>query len=99
MEIKMNTNEEKWLIGDAMKAHAKGDTDTAICLGLSQGDGWWGNMLANGHYISPRGDLASDYHDFCNANALEPSEVDNAKYFLKQFKLEQKINKMKKDFE
>ena len=37
----MNTNEEKWLIGDAMKAHDKGDTDTAICLGLSQGDGWW----------------------------------------------------------
>ena len=36
-----NENEEKWLIGSAMKAHDEGDFDKAICLGLCQGDGWW----------------------------------------------------------
>lgn len=93
-----NENEEKWLIGSAMKAHDEGDFDKAICLGLCQGDGWWGNMLANGHYVSPRKDLASDYHDFCHINSLDQNEIHNAEYFLKQFKLEQKIEKIKEDF-
>lgn len=93
-----NTNEEKWVIGDAMKAHDEGDIDKSICLGLTQGDGWWGSMLANGHYVSPRGDLASDYHDYCHINSLDPNEIHSAEYFLKQFKLEQKMKKIEEDF-
>lgn len=93
------TQEQKYMIATASDLYELGSTDESIAIGLTQGDGWWGNVLATDLYVSPRGDLASDYHDFCNANLLDPSEVDNAKYFLKQFKLEQKINKMKKDFE
>lgn len=91
-------NDEKWVIGDAMKAHDEGDIDKSICLGLTQGDGWWGSMLANGHYVSPRGDLASDYHDYCHINSLDPNEIHSAIYFLKQFKLEQKMKKLGEDF-
>lgn len=72
--------------------------DTKICLGLAQGDGWWGNMLAFEQHLSPRGDLASDYHDYCHMNALDPHEVNNAESFLKQIKMEQKLNKIAEDF-
>jgi len=74
-------------------------TDESICFALAEGDGWFGNLLADGQYISPNGDLAADYHEFCRINSLETSEIDNAKHFLKQFKLQQKMSKINEDFE
>jgi hypothetical protein len=56
-------------------------------------------VLATGHYESPRNDLASDYKDFCHINYLNPAEVHNALYFLKQLKLEQKLKELQEDFE
>lgn len=61
--------------------------------------GWWGKVLATGHYESTRNDLAADFRDFCSINSLDKCEIKSAEYFLKQLKLEQKMNKMKKDFE
>ena len=58
-----------------------------------------GNVLATDHYVSPRNDLASDYHDFCHINSLDQNEIRNAQYFLKQLKLEQKMSKINEDFE
>lgn len=60
--------------------------DTKICIGLVQGDGWWGNMLSWGVYTSTRGDLAADYHDYCHLNAIDPHEIHSAVSFLKQVK-------------
>ena len=55
-------------------------------------------MLANGHYESKRGDLAADYHDFCNMNSLDRSDVKSAEWFLKEIKMEQKLEQIKEDF-
>ena len=101
MEIKMNdyTQEQKDMIAVASDLYDLGSTDKSIAIGLTQGDGWWGSVLATGIYESPRVDLAADFHDFCHANSLDQNDVANAEHFLKQLKLEQKINKMKKDFE
>lgn len=75
-------------------------TDQSICFALSEGDGWWGNVLAtDANYISPNGDLAADYHEFCRINSLDQNDVTNAEHFLKQFKLQQKISKLNEDFE
>lgn len=72
--------------------------DFKICAALTLGDGWLGNMLAFEQHLSPRGDLASDYHDYCHMNALDPHEVNSAVSFLKQIKMEQKLNKIAEDF-
>ena len=56
-------------------------------------------MLSYGIYPSPRGDLASDYHDYCDLNALDPHEIPSAESFLKQIKLEEKLKKIEGDFE
>jgi len=57
-----------------------------------------GNMLSDGIYNSPRGDLAADYHDYCYLNALDPHEVQSAESFLKQIKMEQKLKSIEEDF-
>lgn len=72
--------------------------DTKICIGLAQGDGWWGNMLSYGVYTTLSEDLASDYHDYCHLNALDQHEVQSAVSFLKQVKMEQKLKKIEGDF-
>ena len=56
-------------------------------------------MLANGHYESKRGDLAADYHDFCNMNSLDRSDVKSAEYFLRIIKAEKLEQDIQKDFE
>ena len=58
-----------------------------------------GKMLANGHYESKRGDLAADYHDFCNMNSLDRSDVKSAEYFLRIIKAEKLEQDIQKDFE
>lgn len=73
--------------------------DHSIAIGLSDGDGSWGNLMAvDENYISPNGDLAADYHEFCRTNGLDQHEVNNAERFLKQFKLQQKMSKINEDF-
>ena len=67
-------------------------------LVLHNGGGWWGSVLATGHYESKRNDLASDYHDFCNMNSLDRSDVKSAEWFLKEIKMEQKLEQIKDDF-
>ena len=57
-----------------------------------------GSVLATGHYESKRNDLASDYKDFCAMNRLDRTEIKSAEFFLKELKLEQKMNKIKGDF-
>lgn len=74
--------------------------DYTIALGLSEGNGWLGDLMAvDGNYISPNGSLADDYHEFCRTNGLDQHEVNNAERFLKQFKLQQKMSKISEDFE
>ena len=92
------TEEQHNLIDAASDLYEKGGTDKAIAIGLTQGDGWWGNVLSTGLYETPRNDLASDYHDFCALNHLDRTEIKSAEYFLKQLKLEQKIKDIAKDF-
>ena len=92
------TKEQQDMIAAASDLYENGRSDKAIAIGLTQGDGYWGKMLANGHYTSKRGDLAADYHDFCAMNSLDRTEIRSAEYFLKELKLEQKINELKKDF-
>ena len=65
---------------------------------LHNGGGWWGSVLATGHYESKRKDLAADYHDFCNMNSLDRSDVKSAEWFLKEIKMEQKLEQIKEDF-
>lgn len=73
--------------------------DHSIAIALADGDGLWGNLMAvHGNFISPNGDLAADYHEFCRKNALDKNDVANADRFLKQLKLEQKISKINEDF-
>ena len=91
-------SDEQYIIEAATDCYEKNNVDKAIAIGLTQGDGYWGKMLANGHYTSKRGDLAADYHDFCAMNSLDRTEIRSAEYFLKELKLEQKINELKKDF-
>lgn len=91
-------NDEEWVIGAAMEMWDYNSPDKSIALGLTQGDGYWGRMLANGHYMSKRGDLAADYHDFCAMNSLDRSDVKSAEWFLKQIKMEQKLEQIKEDF-
>lgn len=73
--------------------------DYTIAIALSDGDGIWANFVAaGGNYISPNGDLAADYHEFCSKNSLDKNDVANAERFLKQLKVEQKISKINEDF-
>lgn len=72
--------------------------DRDIAFALIQGDGFWANVLAFEQHLSSRGDLASDYHDYCHMNALDPHKIRNAESFLKQIKMEQKLNKIEEDF-
>lgn len=57
-----------------------------------------GNVLATDHYESPRNDLASDFHDFCNMNSLDRTDIKSAEYFLKELKAEQKLKDIQDDF-
>ncbi len=72
--------------------------DKDIAFALTQDGGFWANMLAFEQHLSSRGDLAADYHDYCHLNALDPHEIRNAVSFLKQVKMEQKLNKIAEDF-
>ena len=92
------TKEQQDMIAAASDLYENGSSDRAIAIGLTQGDGWWGSVLATGHYESKRNDLASDYKDFCAMNRLDRTEIKSAEFFLKELKLEQKMNKIKGDF-
>ena len=92
------TEEQQDMVAAASDLYENGSSDRAIAIGLTQGDGWWGNVLATVIYESPRTDFASYFHDFCALNHLDRTEIKSAEYFLKQFKLEQKINKLNEDF-
>lgn len=93
------TQEQQDMIDAASDLYEDGSSDKAIAIGLTQGDGWWGSVLATDHYESPRNDLASDFHDFCALNSLDRTDIKSAEYFLKELKAEQMITDMKKDFE
>ena len=92
------TKEQQDMIAAASDLYEMGSSDKAIAIGLTQGEGWWGSVLATGHYESKRNDLASDYHDFCNMNSLDRSDVKSAEWFLKEIKMEQKLEQIKEDF-
>lgn len=92
------TKEQQYMIAAASDLYENGSSDRAIVIGLTQGDGWWGNVLATVIYESSRTDFASDFHDFCALNNLDRTEIKSAEYFLKQFKLEQKIKDIEGDF-
>lgn len=96
--MKKYTKEQQDMIAAASDLYENGSSDRAIAIGLTQGEGWWGNVLATGLYESPRNDLAADFHDFCALNSLDRTEIKSAEYFLKQFKLEQKIKNIEEDF-
>ena len=100
MEKNMNeyTQEQQDMIAAASDLYEDGSSDRAIAIGLTQGDGWWGSVLATGHYESPRNDLASDFHDFCSLNNLDRTDIKSAEYFLKELKAEQKLKDIEKDF-
>lgn len=73
--------------------------DRDIAFALIEDEGFWANLLAfEQHIFSSRGDLAADYHDYCHMNALDQHEIHNAESFLKQIKMEQKLNKIAEDF-
>lgn len=92
------TKEQQDMIAAASDLYENGCSDKAIAIGLTQGEGWWGSVLATGHYESKRDDLAADYHDFCAMNRLDRCDIKSAEFFLKQLKLEQKLNDIQKDF-
>lgn len=92
------TQEQQDMIAAASDLYEDGSSDRAIAIGLTQGDGWWGSVLATGHYESPRNDLASDFHDFCSLNNLDRTDIKSAEYFLKELKAEQKLKDIEKDF-
>lgn len=93
------TQEQHYMIDAASDLYEMGSSEKAIAIGLTQGDGWWGNVLATGHYESPRNDLASDFRDFCALNSLDRCDIKSAEYFLKELKAEQKMKDIQKDFE
>ena len=93
------TKEQQYMIDAASDLYEDGSSDKAIAIGLTQGDGWWGSVLATDHYESPRNDLASDFHDFCALNSLDRTDIKSAEYFLKDLKAEQMLNSIKGDFE
>lgn len=93
------TKEEQDNIIEASQIYDSKSPDKAIAIGLTQGDGWWGNVLATDHYVSPRDNLAADFHDFCALNSLDRCDIKSAEFFLKQLRAEQKLNELKKDFE
>lgn len=92
------TQQEQYMIDAASDLYENGGTDKAIAIGLTQGDGWWGNVLATDHYVSTRNDLAADFKDFCALNHLDRTEIKSAEYFLKELKAEQKLKDIEKDF-
>ena len=65
---------------------------------LHNGGGWWGAVLATGHYESKRNDLAADFHDFCRINSLDPHEVRNAEFFIREIKAQKLEQDIQKDF-
>lgn len=92
------TQEEQNIIAAASDLYEKGGTDKAIAIGLTQGGGWWGNVLATGHYESPRNDLAADFHDFCALNSLDKTEIKSAEYFIRELKAQKLLDDIKEDF-
>lgn len=92
------TQQEQYIIDAASDLYENGGTDKAIAIGLTQGDGWWGNVLATDHYVSPRDNLAADFHDFCALNSLDKCDIKSAEYFLKELKAEQKLKDIQDDF-
>ena len=92
-------NDEEWVIGAAMEMWDYNSPDKSIALGLTQGDGYWGKMLANGHYTSKRGDLAADYGDFCLVNSLDRHDVKSAEFFIRELKAQKLLDDVEKDFE
>lgn len=74
------------------------EEEKRLCCALTLGDGWWANMLfSTKNYTN--GDLAQEFHEFCRKNCLDTKEYKNAEFFLKEIKIQQKINKMNEDFE
>ena len=57
-----------------------------------------GNVLATDHYESPRNDLASDFHDFCNMNSLDRTDIKSAEYFIRELKAQKLLDDIEKDF-
>lgn len=93
------TKAEQDMIAAASDLYEMGSSDKAIAIGLTQGGGWWGNVLATGHYESPRNDLASDFHDFCALNSLDRCDVRSAEYFIRELKAQKLLDNIQKDFE
>ena len=93
------TQQEQYMIDAASDLYEKGGTDKAIAIGLTQGDGWWGNVLATDHYVSQRNDLASDFRDFCALNSLDRTEIKSAEYFIRELKAQKLLDDVNKDFE
>jgi hypothetical protein len=100
---KKNMNEytetEQNMIAAASDLYESGSRDKSIAIGLTQGDGWWGSVLATGIYESPQNDLAADFHDFCVLNNLDRTEIRSAEYFIRELKAHKLLNDIKKDFE
>lgn len=92
------TPEEQENIIEASQIYDTKSPDKAIAIGLTQGDGWWGNVLATDHYVSQRNDLAADFHDFCALNSLDRCDIKAAEYFLKELKAQQMLDEIKDDF-
>lgn len=93
------TQEQKDMIDAASDLYEDGSSDKAIAIGLTQGDGWWGSVLATDHYESPRNDLASDFHDFCALNSLDRTDIKSAEYFIRELKAQKLLDELKGDFE
>ena len=92
------TQEEQDMITAASDLYELGSTDKAIAIGLTQGGGWWGSVLATGHYESQRNDLASDFHDFCNMNSLDRTDIKSAEYFIRELKAQKLLDDIQGDF-
>ena len=93
------TQQEQYMIDAASDLYEKGGTDKAIAIGLTQGEGWWGSVLATGHYESTRNDLAADYGDFCALNSLDRTDIKSAEYFIRELKAQKLLDDVNKDFE
>lgn len=93
------TQQEQYMIDAASDLYENGGSDKAIAIGLTQGDGWWGSVLATDLYVSTRNDLAADFKDFCALNHLDRTEIKSAEYFIRELKAQKLLDDVKKDFE
>lgn len=73
------------------------EEEKQICYALTFANGWWANIF-NSYKNYTNGDLAQEFNEFCRKNCLDTEEFKNAEFFLKELKIQQKINKMNEDF-